>query len=144
MHTVETEIKGAFSSEEALGLLSTLFAALAMLLVATGIYGVLSYSLTRRTREVGVRMALGASAKNIVALFASEAAVMIGLGTLIGIPAALAAVTLLKSQLFGVAPHDLATLSACVVCILGTIVAACIAPVRRALRIAPQQALRIE
>jgi hypothetical protein len=144
IHTVQTEIEGAFSSEEVLGLLSTLFAVLAMLLVAAGIYGVLSYTLTRRTREVGIRIALGASAKDIIALFASEAAAMIVLGTLIGIPAALAAVTVLKSQLFGVAPHDLSTLLACVLCILATIIAASIAPIRRALRIAPQQALRIE
>ncbi|MBV9294141.1 MAG: ABC transporter permease [Acidobacteriaceae bacterium] len=144
MRTVHTEIEGAFSSEAVLGFLSTMFAVLAMLLVATGIYGILSYSLTRRTREVGLRMALGASARDIVGLFASEAAAMIVLGTSIGVPAALAAVTMLKSQLFGVAPHDLATLSACVLCIMATIIVASAAPIRRALRIAPQQALRIE
>lgn len=69
---------------------------------------------------------------------------MIVLGTVIGIPAALAAVTVLKSQLFGIAPHDLRTFSACVLCILATIILASIAPIRRALRIAPQQALRVE
>ncbi len=144
MHTVQTEIEGAFSSQAVLGLLSTLFAVLAMLLVAGGIYGVLSYTITRRTREVGIRIALGASAKDIIALFASEAAAMIVLGTLIGVPAALAAVVLLKSQLFGVAPHDPMTLAACVACILAVILLASIAPIRRAVRIPPQQALRIE
>jgi uncharacterized membrane protein YeaQ/YmgE (transglycosylase-associated protein family) len=69
---------------------------------------------------------------------------MIGLGTLIGVPGALAAVTLLRSQLFGVEPHDPRMLAACVVCIVGTIVLASIVPIRRALCIAPQQALRIE
>ena len=144
MHTVQTEIEGAFSSQAVLGLLSTLFAVLAMLLVAGGIYGVLSYTITRRTREVGIRIALGASAKDIIALFASEAAAMIVLGTLTGVPAALAAVMLLKSQLFGVAPHDPMTLAACVACILAVILLASIAPIRRAVRIPPQQALRIE
>jgi len=144
MHTVQTEIEGAFSSEEVLGFLSTLFAGLAMLLVAAGIYGVLSYTLTRRTREVGIRIALGATAKDIVGLFVSEAAAMIVFGTLIGVPAALAAVTVLKSQLFGVAPHDAGTLAACVLCIVATIVLASVAPIRRALRVAPQQALRME
>jgi predicted permease len=144
IRTLQTEMEGAFSSQEALGFLSTLFAALAMLLVAAGIYGVLSYTLTRRTREMGIRIALGASAKDIAGLFVSEAAAMIALGTLIGVPAALAAVTLLRSQLFGVAPHDPTTLATCVLCILVTIILASIAPIRRALCIAPQQALRMD
>lgn len=144
MRTLQTEIEGAFSSQEALGFLSTLFAGLAMLLVAAGIYGVLSCTLTRRTREMGIRMALGASARDIAGLFVSEAAVMMALGTLIGVPCAFAAVTLLRSQLFGVEPHDPGTLAACVACIVVTIVLASILPIRRALRIAPQQALRAE
>jgi ABC-type antimicrobial peptide transport system permease subunit len=144
MHTLQTEIEGAFSSEEVLGFLSTLFAALAMLLVAAGIYGVLSYALTRRTREMGIRIALGATAKDIVGLFVREAVAMILLGTLIGVPGALAAVTLLQSQLFGVAPHDTKTLLVCISCILVITVLACVLPIRRALRVAPQQALRIE
>jgi predicted permease len=144
MRTLKTEIEGAFSSQEVLRFLSTLFAGLAMLLVAVGIYGVLSYTLQRRTREMGIRMALGASAKNIAGLFISEAAVMVAFGTLIGIPCALIAVTLLRSQLFGVEPHDPATLAACIACIITTIVLASIVPIRRALRIAPQQALRVE
>ena len=144
IRTLQTQIEGAFSYQQVLGFLSTLFAVLAMLLVAAGIYGVLSYTLTRRTREMGIRIALGASAKDIVGLFVSEAAATIVLGTLLGVPAALAAVTLLRSQLFGVAPHDPKTLAACVSCILITIVLASIAPVRRALCIAPQQALRSE
>ncbi len=144
MHTLQTEIEGAFSSEEVLGLLSTLFAALAMLLVGGGIYGVLSYALARRTREVGIRIALGASAQDIARLFVSEAAAMIVLGTTIGVPAALAAVTLIKSQLFGIAPHDPRMLGVSMLCVVATIVLASIAPIRRALRIAPQQALRID
>lgn len=144
VRTLQTEMEGAFSSQQVLGFLSTLFAALAMLLVAAGIYGVLSYTLTRRTREMGIRIALGASAIDIAGLFVSEAAAMIAMGTLIGVPGALAAVTLLKSQLFGVEPHDPKTLAACVVCIVVTIILASIVPIRRALCIAPQQALRIE
>lgn len=144
IRTLQTEMEGAFSSQEVLGFLSKLFAALAMLLVAAGIYGVLSYTLTRRTREMGIRIALGASAKDIAGLFVSEAAAMIALGTLIGVPAALAAVTLLRSQLFGIAPHDPRTLAGCMLCILATIILASIAPIRRALCIAPQQALRID
>ncbi|HEX4231325.1 MAG TPA: ABC transporter permease [Bryobacteraceae bacterium] len=144
VRTMQTEIEGSFSSQEVLGFLSTLFAVLAMLLVAAGIYGVLSYTLTRRTREMGIRMALGASRKDIASLFVSEAALTIGLGTLIGVPCALAAVTLLQSQLFGIEPHDPRMLAACVFCIVVTTILASIAPIKRALAIAPQQALRIE
>lgn len=144
IRTLQTEIEGAFSSQEVLGFLSTLFAALAMVLVAAGIYGVLSYTLTRRTREMGIRIALGASSRNIAGLFVSEAAGMMALGTLIGVPCALVAGTLLRSQLFGVEPHDPATLAGCIACIVITIVLASIAPIRRALCVAPQQALRIE
>jgi predicted permease len=144
IRTLQTEMEGAFSSQQVLGFLSTLFAALAILLVAAGIYGVLSYTLTRRTREVGIRIALGASGNDIAGLFAWEAAAMIALGTFIGVPGALAAVRLLKSQLFGVEPHDPSTLAGCVVCVVVTVILASVAPIRRALQIAPQQALRID
>jgi predicted permease len=144
LRTLQTEIAGAFSSQEVLGFLSTLFAVLAVLLVAAGIYGVLSYTLTRRTREIGIRIALGASGRDIGRLFISEAAAIVALGTLTGVPAALTAVTFLQSQLFGIRPHDPKLLGGCFVCIVVTIVLASIAPIRRALRIAPQQALRIE
>jgi putative ABC transport system permease protein len=144
IRTLQTEIEGSFSSQQVLAFLSTLFAALAMVLVAAGIYGVLSYTLTRRTREVGIRMALGASAKQIAGLFVSEAAGMMALSTLIGVPCALAAGTLLRSQLFGVEPHDPATLAGCIVCVALTIILASIAPIRRAVCLAPQQALRTE
>jgi predicted permease len=144
IRTMQAEMEGAFSSQEMLGFLSMLFAGLAMLLVAVGIYGILSYALTRRTREMGIRIALGASANDIAGLFVSEAAVMIGMGTVIGVPSALAAVTLLRSQLFRVEPHDPTVLAWCVACVVVTMSVALIAPVRRAQRIAPQAALRME
>jgi predicted permease len=144
IRTLQTEMEGAFSSQQVLGFLSTLFAVLAILLVAAGIYGVLSYTLTRRTREMGIRIAVGASAKDIAGLFAFELAAMIALGTLIGVPGALASVRLLKSQLFGVEPYDPSTMAASVICVVVAIVLASVAPIRRALRIAPQQALRID
>jgi len=144
IRTLQTEMEGAFSSQEVLGFLSTLFAALAMLLVGAGIYGVLSYTLTRRTREVGIRIAVGASGKDIAGLFVREAAVMIVLGTAAGVPCALMAATWLESQLFGVAPHDAKTLVWSVVCVAVTVILAAVPPIRRALCVAPQQALRTE
>jgi len=144
IRTLRTEMEGAFSSQQVLGFLSTLFAALAMLLVAAGIYGLLSYTLTRRTREVGIRIAVGASSNDIAGLFVREAAAMITLGTLAGVPCAWIAVTWLKSQLFGIEAHDPGTLAWCVVCVVFTVAVAAIPPIRRALCIAPQQALRTE
>jgi putative ABC transport system permease protein len=88
--------------------------------------------LNQRMREVGIRIAVGASSGNIAALFAREAIVIVLLGTAIGIPLALAAASLLKSQLFGVTPHDPAILFACLGCVLTTVLLAAIAPLRRA------------
>lgn len=137
-------MEGALSSQQVLGFLSTLFAALAILLVAAGIYGLLSYTLTRRTREMAIRIAVGASAKDIAGLFVWETAAMVALGTCMGVPGALAAVRLLKSQLFGVQPHDPSMLAGCVVCVVVTVILASVAPIRRAFQIAPRQALRID
>ncbi len=142
--TMQTQFEGAFATEQALGFLSLLFALLALVLTAAGLYGVLSYMLTRRTREIGIRTAVGALPSDIVRLFAGEALVMLGWGTLIGIPVSLGTVTLLRSQLFGVTPHDPSALILCFACILGTVVVASLPPIRRALAISPQQALRIE
>ncbi|HLH04313.1 MAG TPA: ABC transporter permease [Bryobacteraceae bacterium] len=142
--TMKTEIEGTFSTEQALGFLSMLFGGLALILVAAGLYGVLSYSLTRRTREIGIRTAIGALPADIIRLFASEALIMLALGTLIGVPCSLAAVNLLRSQLFGVTPHDPGALLVCSGCIAATVILSSIAPIRRALTIAPQQALRVD
>ena len=142
--TMQMQLEGNFSGEQALGFLSLLFALLALALTAAGLYGVLTYMLTRRTREIGIRTAIGALPSDIVRLFAGEALAILGFGTLIGIPLSLATVTLLRSQLFGVTPHDPSALLLCFVCILSTVIIASIPPIRRALAISPQQALRIE
>jgi predicted permease len=144
IRTVQTEKEGAFSSEEVLGFLSTLFAALAVLLTATGLYGILAYAVTRRTREVGVRVAIGAAPRNIALLFLKEAVPVVLMGTALGIPVALAAVKLLQSELYGVTPRDPVSLTASVILILVAAAAACAIPIRHALRIPPQQALRVE
>jgi ABC-type antimicrobial peptide transport system permease subunit len=142
--TLQTEREGAFSSQQILGFLSSLFALLSLLLVGVGLYGVLAYALHRRTKELGIRMALGASLTDIARQFLAEAAGIVGLGLGLGVPAALGAVTLLQSQLFGVEPSDLRTLGACTACVLAAVAVALIGPLRGALRISPQQALRSE
>jgi putative ABC transport system permease protein len=125
-------------------LLLATFAAMALALAAIGIYGVLSYSVSRRTREIGVRMALGARPADVLRLVLGHAALLAGAGTLAGVGAAFAGTRVLKAQLFGVSPTDPLTFITVPVVLLGVAVGAAYVPVRTATRIAPTVALRVE
>jgi ABC-type antimicrobial peptide transport system permease subunit len=120
------------------------FAALALLLAAVGIYGVLSFAVARRSSEFGVRMAIGADAARIRRLVFGDAGRLVGLALAIGIAGALALGRILKSQLFGVASVDPASLAAVVGVLALTAFLACWLPARRAAHIAPIEALREE
>ena len=118
------------------------FAALA--LAGLGLYGVLAYTVAQRTREIGVRMALGASPAQALALVARESAAVVGIGLFIGIGGALATARMFASLLFGVGPGDPAALTAALV-VLGTVaLIATLLPARRAARVDPVVALRAE
>jgi putative ABC transport system permease protein len=120
------------------------FAALALLLAGLGLYGVLAYAVTQRTREIGVRMALGARPAQALALVARESAAVVGAGLLLGSAGALASARSFAGLLFGVGPADpLALLGA--VLVLGAIsLAATLVPARRAALVDPAVALRAE
>jgi putative ABC transport system permease protein len=121
-----------------------LFGMLALLLAAVGIYGVISCSVARRTREVGIRMALGARRGDVLALILRQAVPLIALGLAIGLAASLALTGLLASLLFQVAPSDPAT-SAAVAVLLGSVaLAAAVVPARRAASADPMASLRSE
>ena len=125
-------------------LVLSIFAVAATFLAAIGIYGVTIYSVARQTREIGVRLALGASAVDIVALIGRGVTTMIGIGAVIGVVAAVPLTQLISAQLWGVTPTDPATFSAVIVLLLVVALLACWLPVRRALRVDPTIALKCE
>jgi predicted permease len=144
MRTTEEQIDLSLRTERLVASLSTVFGFLATLLAVIGLYGVMAYTVSRRTREIGIRMALGALGGNVIWMVMREVLVLIGAGVLIGVPLAIALSRLVQHQLFGLASYDPLTL------ILSTVtlsVVACLAgflPALRASRIHPTQALRYE
>jgi len=120
------------------------FGILALILAATGIYGVMAYAISRRTREIGIRMAIGASQGQVLAIVARRAVLLIGSGTLVGLAAALAAGRFLEKILYGVKATDPLTLAIVLLMMLAIAWLACWIPARRAMRIDPVTALRQE
>ena len=124
--------------------LLTVFAAIALLLALVGLYGLMAYSVSRRTRELGIRMALGAQRPDVMLLVIKRAALLLGLGVASGLACSWIATRAIKALLFGVGEHDPATIL--LVCILLAVcgLAAALIPARRAASIDPMQALRTE
>jgi len=120
------------------------FGGVALLLAAMGIYGIVAFSVSQRTREIGVRVALGAARRDVVRLMVRNGMRPVAVGVGIGLVAALAATRLLKSFLTGVSPSDPATFAAVVLAFLGVALWAALLPARRAARIDPLVALRSE
>jgi putative ABC transport system permease protein len=125
------------------GLLS-LFAGVALLLAAVGLYGVLAYAVTQRQREIGVRLALGAQKRKVLSLVIAQGMKLVLTGMVIGIVAALALTRVIRSLLYGVTPTDPATLAVVSLLLLAVTLLACWLPARRAARVDPMEALRYE
>ncbi|MGZ6125956.1 MAG: ADOP family duplicated permease, partial [Myxococcales bacterium] len=120
------------------------FAALALLLAGLGLYGVLAYTVAQRTREIGVRMALGARPAQAIALVARESAAVVGAGLLLGVVGALVTARLIAGLLFGVGPADPVALLAALLVLGAVALAATLVPARRAALVDPAVALRAE
>jgi ABC-type antimicrobial peptide transport system permease subunit len=120
------------------------FASLGLLLAAIGIYGVLAYSVARRTREIGVRMALGAARRRVVRMVLRDSLVPVVAGSVVGIVVALVATRLMRAMLYGVSPTDPVTFAVVTLVLLGVAVLASAVPATRAARVDPIVALREE
>jgi ABC-type antimicrobial peptide transport system permease subunit len=121
-----------------------IFAGLALLMAVIGLYGVISYSVTQRTQELGIRMALGAQTREVLGLVIGEGMQLAGIGAVVGLVISLAFNRLLKNQLFQVGAFDPLTFALTALVLIAAALLACYIPARRAIRVDPMDALRYE
>jgi putative ABC transport system permease protein len=140
--SLETRIGVALAEPRFLAQLLSVFAAFALVLATIGTYGVISYSVAQRTREMGVRIALGATRRDVTRLVVGRGTVLAAAGGAVGLLGAAAAVRLIRAQLYGVEPSDPVTLAGIVVLLMLAVVVASWIPARRAASVPPVEALR--
>ncbi|PYT28627.1 MAG: hypothetical protein DMG57_14150 [Acidobacteria bacterium] len=142
--TLEERTSMFLTNERVVAMLATFFGGLALLLASVGLYGLMSYTVTRRTSEIGIRMALGAERRDVLGLIVGEVTWIALAGIAAGVPLALAASRVISGMLFGVSPTNPATIAFSAVILLGIAILAGYLPARRASRIDPMTALRSE
>ncbi len=144
LRTMDEQIEQNLSNERIVGVLAGAFGVLATLLAGVGLYGVLAYSTTQRTREIGIRMALGSSRGAISRLVLGDVLRLTGVGVLAGVPCALLLARTLRSELYGVSAADPLTLVLVLVLMVAVAFVAAVLPTRRAAHVDPNVALRAE
>jgi predicted permease len=142
--TLREQLRGTLDQEKLMAELVSFFGLLALLLACIGLYGVMAHGVVRRTKEIGIRMALGAERRRIIWMVLRETLVLILVGVAIGVPAAIGAGRLVSSQLFGLGAADPLTLVAATLLLTCVAVLAGLLPARKASRVNPLIALRYE
>jgi ABC-type antimicrobial peptide transport system permease subunit len=130
--------------ERMIARLSVLFGIIAVLLASVGLYGVLAYSVVRRTNEIGIRIAIGADPRDIVWMVVRETLLLMAVGVAVGVPAALGLSRYVETLLFGLKPNDSATIGAVLALMIAVSLAAALVPARRAAGVDPLRAVRYE
>ena len=138
------ELEGRFLQEKVFARAYTLFGGLALLVASIGLFGVMSYSVARRTNEIGIRMTLGARTRDVMGLVMRESLVLVATGVAIGVAAAFAASRLVANLLFGLTPTDPLAMAGAIVMMLLVSALAGYLPARRASKVDPMVALRCE
>jgi len=138
------EIERSIVDQRLIAQLSGFFALLALFLACIGIYGVTSYTVTRQTREIGIRVALGAQRKQVLSLILRQTLVVLAGGLIVGVPAVLATQRLISTQLYGLPPIDPVSLSMAAALLIGAAMVAGYLPARQATKVDPMEALRYE
>lgn len=144
VHTVQDDLDRSLLRERLVGTITGLFGTLALVLAAIGLYGMMAYGVSRRTREFGIRMAIGANAGSIVGLVLREAIWLVIAGVGVGLAAAWALGRIVKSMLFGIEPSDPVSAAIAVVALAAAALVAAWIPARRASRVDPTRALRYQ
>jgi putative ABC transport system permease protein len=144
IQTMNEVAAASFAARRFNMLLLGIFAGLALLLAAVGIYGVMSYAVTQRTQEIGIRMALGAQAGDVLKLIVTKGMILTLMGTVAGLAGAFALTRLMATMLFGVTPTDLGTFATVSLVLIVVAFLACYLPARRATKVDPLVALRYE
>jgi len=144
LQTMHAQIDGTLTSERMLSFLASGFGIVAIFVTAIGLYGVLAYSIAQRTREIGIRMALGATRGSVVKMVLREVLILTGFSVVVALPLSIALSRLVRSQLFGISEHDPATLLLVTLAIGTVALLAAWAPARRATQVQPITALRYE